>query len=203
MGYFDQFPVLTYKFAGDFNIQQVTDIIRRVRVRNSIIQEAALYSLYNVLDGETPENLAAKVYKDSNLFWIILHTNVIINPYFDWPLASPSLNAFVINKYPGTFQDEGNQGVEVPNYNAVHHWELVSPIDFRNGMIMPTDVQREAMSGDYLDKLYNPSTEVIVPVTNYEYEDRLNDLNRQIKIFNADLIPEFVSEFTALIKAAS
>jgi hypothetical protein len=201
MGYFDQFPLIAYQFANDYNIQQVTDIIRRVRVRNSIINSSALYDLYYVQDGETPENLAAKVYKDSSLFWVLCHTNAIINPYFDWPMAEPALNAFIINKYPGTYVDGGN--VETANYYAIHHWELVSPVDYRNGMIMPSQAERDTYDSIYLDKLYNPALEQIIQVTNYEYEERLNDLNRQIKVFKSDLIPEFILEFSTLIKASS
>jgi hypothetical protein len=38
-----------------------------------------------------------------------------------------------------------------------------------------------------------------VSVSNYEYEDRINESKRSIKILNPRLIPDFVNQFNKLI----
>ena len=52
-----------------------------------------------MIDGETPEIVADKFYNDSELYWIILMANEMIDPRFDWPLSYVNLLNYVDNKY--------------------------------------------------------------------------------------------------------
>ena len=181
--YFSLFPTLDYKFTGEHSSRIVTDIIKRVKVKERILTTGELYDLYFVKDGETPHVLAAKYYGDSELHWILMLTNTTIDPMFDWPMHSVILDRFIQNKY----------GAE--KYST-HHHELYSQIEWRNGMIMPWDVA----FADYGADLYDPSTESIVEVTNAEYEERLNDQHRQVRLFKPELVSQMVREFTTLIR---
>lgn len=195
--YFAQFPKLRYGFYGETNQQVVTDIIKRVKIRQRILDEASLYDLYFVRDGETPDMVAANVYDDSNKHWIILMTNVIINPYFDWPMAETVLKKYVIEKYPGTYINDDDQ--EVPNYYAPHHWELESPNPNRDGIIMPTADEMAEFDDEYVAKLYDPSIETINMITNIEYEEALNDARREIRLLKPSLVPDVENEFKKLV----
>lgn len=200
--YFQLFPRIAYKFENEQQARVLTDIIKRVKVRERVITEATLYNPYYVKDGETPDVVAANFYNDSNLHWIILHTNVIIDPYFGWPLSSKALQKYIQNKYPGTYTSEEDPLNPIPNYYAVHHYELISPLKWRHGMIMPTESERADMDPEYLAKLYDPPIEEIVPVTNIEYEESLNDKRRQIHVFRPELVSDFKREFSSLIGKA-
>lgn len=185
--YFRKFPLLGYSFEGDLHSQFVVDITKRVKVRDKIITEATLYDLYNVLDGETPEVVAAVRYRDPNLHWVILLTNSIIDPYFGWPLASNVLKDYVIEKYgSGDIYD-------------VHHYELRSPNADRNGMITPTPAELVLYGTDFVEKFFDPALEQIIPITNYEYEEATNDAKREIRLLKPELIPEFASEMSRLL----
>src|SRR5574337_303252 len=181
--YFNQFPKIVYQFSGDVNGVTVTDIIRRVKVRDNILTTAQLYDIYTVKDGETPHILAAKYYGDPNLHWVLMLTNTIIDPNFDWPMSVAVLNNYINNKYGAS------------NRYLTHHYELYSPYPWRNGMVMPHDTSFSDFGAD----LYNASTESVVPITNEEYEESLNDERRQIKLFKPELIPQFLNEFTRLV----
>jgi|SRR6185312_13831560 len=185
--YFQNFPLLPYQFAGDKNFRAAVDIIKRVKVRDTIISTNALYQVYNVRDGETPEVLAGKYYNDTGLHWIILLTNSVIDPYFGWPLHSNVLKEFVKNKY-----------LTAHIYDT-HHYELVSPYTSRNGMYMPTPAEFADFDPVWTAKLYNADLEQIVPITNYEYETAVNDAKRSIKLFSPVLVPEFIKEFSSLV----
>lgn len=198
MAYFDQFPRIAYQFVNEKNRQLATDIIKRIKVRDKVINEATLYEIYYVKDGETPDMVAANAYGDSNQHWIILLTNTIINPWFDWPMSESVLKRFVQEKYPGTHLNEYDQ--ETPNYYATHHWELESPIKWRDGIIMPTPEEIAEFDPEYLAKLYDPGIESIKRITNIEYEELLNDERRKIHIFKAALVPTFEAEFKKLIR---
>ena len=53
--YFSYFPKGTYDLAGDGNLKLVTNLMQRVKVRSKILDEASLYDVYDVPEGETPE----------------------------------------------------------------------------------------------------------------------------------------------------
>ena len=54
---------------------------------------------YSIQEGDTPENIAYRLWSDSSLSWVICFINNIIDPFFDWPLRSDELLAYVKNKY--------------------------------------------------------------------------------------------------------
>jgi hypothetical protein len=101
MKYFEQFPNFLYTFDDPSlnNFQQVTDVFKRVRMLESIIDNIALFYTYDVKDSDTPDGIASKYYNDSNRSWIILFTNKIIDPYFQWPLNQDELEQLMINNY--------------------------------------------------------------------------------------------------------
>jgi len=183
MGYFSSFPTITYQFKGDPYARSVTDICKRVKVRDQIITAASLYNLYLIRDGESADVLAAKYYGNSEYHWILLMTNKVLDPMFEWPMHSQVLEKFISNKYPGGTRYD------------VHHYELVSPFEWRNGMYMPHDV----LFADYGADLYDSDTEEILPVTNEEYEERQNDLRRRLHIFKKELVNQFITEFSTMI----
>lgn len=183
--YFQKFPIFGYKFAGDLHTTFVVDIIKRVKVHDNVITEASLYDLYNIVDGETPDIVAATHYNDSNLHWVILLTNQIIDPFFDWPLSSNVLKDYVIEKYEDVYD--------------THHYELRSPNVDRNGMVMPLPDELVDYGPEFVEKLFDSALEMIIPITNFEYEEALNDAKREIKLFKRELIPALSSEMTKLL----
>lgn len=198
MAYFELFPRLSYGFVNEKNKRVATDIIKRVKVREKIINEAALYDPYYVKDGETPDMVAANAYGDSGTHWIIMLTNTIINPWFDWPMSESVLKRFIVEKYPGTYVNDELQ--EVPNYYLPHHYELESPLKHRDGLVMPTPAEMAAFDPEYVDKLYDPALESIKVITMIEYEEILNDGRRRIHVFKKALVPAFVAEFKSLVR---
>jgi hypothetical protein len=52
-------------------------------------------------EGERPDTLAHKIYGKSDLHWVILLFNEIIDPYYEWPLTTSELDSYIAYKYPG------------------------------------------------------------------------------------------------------
>lgn len=107
--YFRKFPLTFYTLDNRASIQLVTNIFLRSIFTDELRNNYAAFDEYDVRDGETPENLAFELYGDTNFHWIILHTNEILDPRFDWPLDTFNLVQFTEGKYG--------------NINAVHHFE--------------------------------------------------------------------------------
>ena len=62
--YFSNFPKGLYDIKGDSNKKLVTDLMKRVKVRSKVLSEASLYDVYDVPNGENPEDTAYKHFGD-------------------------------------------------------------------------------------------------------------------------------------------
>jgi hypothetical protein len=247
--YFNQFPKIYYDFPQDESsttLQILTDITTNVRVRKQVLENITLYDEYDMMEGETPEIVAEKVYGNAELHWVIMLVNQRYDYIQDFPMSSNELEQHVINVYG---QD---------NIYSVHHYErngiivegsanLVVPktiidqarvndfiFDFgvANGRIESIDVPNRILNllMDYgrfetgrvvnlngirtstLDALaFGPIVQFTiginaftldddyVAITNYEYELRLNESKRTIKLISPQLVNQFVNEYMSLV----
>ena len=178
MPYFDQFPVIDYNLSGvNGNTKEVTDIWRRVKVRSKIASNVSLYDLFDVPEGDSPETIAYKVYGDTAYFWIVCLLNNVVNRYHDWPLDEYNFQQFVADKYT--------------NPNAIHHYEKTQSSGKQVG----------SGPSDYDHKIeVNSDTAGAESVSNIEYERRLQDKKRQIRLLQPAYLNSFIDEFRLLIR---
>ncbi len=108
--YFEKLPHIYYTF-DDVSAQIVKDITVRTKIAGFLRESVYLYERYTVQDGERPEHIAARVFKNPMLHWIIMTVNDIVDPYNDWPMSDYDLGQWV----------EGRM-----DPNAIHHYETVS-----------------------------------------------------------------------------
>jgi hypothetical protein len=101
--YFRKFPKIYYtlreKNVDVFKI--VTDITANVRIRKAALSNITIWENYDIREGETPEIIAEKFYKDATLHWVIMLVNNRYNMYNDFPLSYSELMLYVDKKYPG------------------------------------------------------------------------------------------------------
>jgi len=170
--YFNTLPKIRYKNVIDKNnVTLVTDILRRVKLRTPALQNLVLFDTYDVPSGETPEITAFKHFGSTEYHWIILMTNDITNIYTQWPLSENAFSDYLIDKY----------GDDV---DAVHHYEI------------------NQTSGDTTKVLQVASSQSgATTVTNREYEERLQDERRKIRLLDRSYLKTFVEEFEKLINA--
>ena len=77
----------------------LTDILSRVNVADKFLDNDDLYYKYNYKDSDTPEIIASKYYKNPELHWIILLTNVAFDPNFDFPMPYEVFESYIEDKY--------------------------------------------------------------------------------------------------------
>ena len=177
MAYFSKFPKGVYDIKGNKQLKLVTDIMRRIKVRAKILDEVSLYDTYDVPSGERPEVTAFKHFGDTELHWIILMTNDITDAYYQWPLSEQDFEAYVKDKYD--------------NPGSVHHYEVTQSSGRQTG------------NGpeDYTHKVQVNSDPVgAQSVSNYEYEQRLQDEKRSINLLNPAYLTTFLEEFNNLVR---
>ena len=101
MSYFNKFPQVNYSFDNGKTNKLAINILKRVGFKDFTKDNASYFVKYNVMDGDTPEMVASKIYGKSDLHWVVLLFNDIINPYYDWPLSTRKLESYIKKKYPG------------------------------------------------------------------------------------------------------
>ena len=55
--------------------------MRRVAVRAKVKTNTLLFDTYEVKEGETPESIAHKLYGDTELHWIVLMMNNVVDRF--------------------------------------------------------------------------------------------------------------------------
>ena len=178
MSFFNRFPLIPYDIKGNGDYKLVTDILKRVKLRSGIQSGLFLYDEYDVADGDRPEDIAVKWFGNAKLHWVILMTNNITDRYYQWPMTQPAFERYITDKYGA-----GNE-------DAIHHYETTkdSGRTTSNG---PNDYSHRVEVNSDFD---NP-----ILVTNREYEQRIQDRNRSIRLLNPRYLNQFITEFDKLI----
>lgn len=91
--YFKNFPLVFYNNVKLRNIMLKTNIIREIFLNNTN------FYTYEVRDGQKPTTVAFDYYGSVDYTWLVLMSNQIIDPYFDWILSNEEFDSYIIKKY--------------------------------------------------------------------------------------------------------
>ena len=162
----------------------VKNLFKRIFLREDIYQNLTFFKKYTVIGDDRPDNVAAQVYQDSTLDWLVLITNNIVNIANEWPLGQSDFNRYLLDKY----DDDYNK-----IYNEVHHFETIEVKDSNDVIIVPEGLEvSEDFSTTYYDYFIGGLTtanNITRPITNLQYEENLENKKREIFI----LKPEYIS----------
>ena len=172
--FFSKFPKIKYDIKGNKNEKVVTDILRRVKQRAKVADISNLFDKYDVPDGETPETTAFKHFGSTSYFWVLLLTNDITDRFYGWPLDFSQFEKFIFDKYT--------------NPDDIHHYEKIQ-----------SSGPQSSSDNSHLIECNSDDSDGS-SVSNREYEQRLNDNKRQIKLMNPGFLNDFIEEFESIIK---
>lgn len=100
MPYFQYFPKTLYSTNKEgINLKVVPNITAKAAFLQSVIDNESSYFKYEIKGGETPEQIAYRVYGDPEKHWIILLANQLIDPQFDWALGPDDFDKHIRQKY--------------------------------------------------------------------------------------------------------
>ena len=172
--YFGHFPLIPYDSVGDGEFKLVTNLLKRVAVRAKVKTNVLVFDTYDVRMGETPEEIADKLYNDPELHWVVLMMNDITDRYHQWPLTENQFLAHINDKYD--------------NVDATHHYEISQT---SGDTTIKIDIGTD-----------NSDHSGATAITNYEYEVARQDEMRKIRLLDPSYIEQFVDEFKTLMKAS-
>jgi hypothetical protein len=167
--YFSNFPRITYDGVPMRNIMLKTDFVKE------LFQLSTAFYDYVLKEGDRPTTVAFNYYGSVDYAWLVILSNTIIDPYFEWPMTQEEFDQFIIKKY-GSIQAAKSAFYE---YRLLQNGKLV---DFN---ITPTT---------YTYAYDNTTKGNFVGITNYDKEFELNETRRRIKLVEASFAPNIAIE---------
>ena len=221
--YFSYFPNIEYvsrttdRSSAEEYIT-VKNIFRRAKIRNDFYNVATAFEDYMIIANERPDQVAEAVYGDPRYDWVILTANNITNMREQWPLNAQDFQNYILEKY------KTESALE-----EIHHYITEISIDSRKRIVVPEGLRVDSnFNSQYLDQstrveidyggtlndiatVDNVGTvrdsngniithDNILAVTNYEYEENLNDAKRRIKILKEDYLDVVINDMRTIMK---
>jgi hypothetical protein len=196
MKYFSTLPKIITS-DGQGGVAILTNLMARASVISGLLTDPLLFYSYDIQEGDTPEIIAHKYYDDMYRYWIILVSNEIMDPQWSWPLSNDVLSNYITEKYGMASSD-------------VHHYEKVITQYDHDSEI--TTVNTIVISEEEYNSPTEPPATYTLPtgtvsvsteknvISNYEYEERLNESKRSIKLLNKNYVNEFETQLKKLMK---
>lgn len=189
--YFRDFPFVNYQIE-DYNINEVVqNPLLRFKIIDVLRNVKFLYQEY-IIEEESASEIAFKTYEDETLDWVIYITNNIIDPKYDWPLGYRDFINFITKKY-GSVENASRETTT----DNIHHYEWI--VQQQQVLFDGTKIPERRLTVDKTkyDTLIASERDI---VRNFEYEQRLNDDKRNIKLLRVEYLQQFLSEVKNVLR---
>ena len=160
----------------------VKNLFRRPIIREDLFTDFMSFTKYRIVGDERPDQVAYDVYGESDLDWVVLLSNNIINVRDEWPLNQHDYRNYLIEKY-------GNDTDEI---DKIKFYETKEIKDSKGKVFVPKGMQVDStFETTFLDSGTNLLITVspIEGITYRTYEERLQEDKRNINL----LKPEYLS----------
>ena len=184
--YFRNLPRVGYDIngTGKNSFVSVTNIMKRVKFKPSVLEDISNYYPYYVKEGERPDIVAHAQYGNIGYAYLILLVNDIYDPNFDWPLNSQVFEKFIINKYGS---------VTTAISGIKHYFQIIRAEVPRTGTSERIPEVKFAVDETTYDALGISDRTTL---SNYDHEVELNDAKREIRLIN----PAFIQDIDYQVK---
>ena len=178
------------KYISDY--VQTKNLFKRLKISEQIFGDLTFFQKFTVKDNERPDLVAYKVYKESNLDWLVLLSNNIINFESEWPMDQYTFNNYILNKY-GSYENM---------YNT-HHYETEEVRDGLGNVILQKGLTvPQNFSVTFTDGATGEETiaqGITSAITNQEYEDRILESKQTIYLLKPIYISLVIEEIENLM----
>jgi len=184
--YFNQIP--NFEYVSRLPGAKISDYItvknffKKGKLRDDIFDDLSVFTKYQIIGDDRPDNVAYDYYEDASLDWLVLVSNNIINIQTEWPLSQRDFDRYMLAKY----------GDYNTLYNGIHHYETLEVKDSNDVTILPAGLQVDStFSIQHFDvqlernMVYNNVTKGI---TNYEYEIEIEENKRNIFLLKRNYV---------------
>ena len=196
MSYFDQHPDLilpsfSQNRTSSSDSYITKNLFKRGKIRDDFFKNAVAFEKFLIVGDDRPDNVAEKVYGDSQLDWVVLISNNILNVRDEWPMSQYDFQRYMNNKY------------DPEQLNQIHHYETVDVRDeediliLQGGMVVDANFTfKYSQDGDN----YSLSgSQILKSFTYYEYETKRNDKKRDIYVVRSNYLDMIIDDMRQIM----
>lgn len=176
MAYFRELPFIQYplRFENQSSNQDFTlvrNIFRRAKIQERIANYVTAFTYYQITENERPDQIADRIYGDSELDWVILIVNNITNYQSKWPLGNNIFYEYLINKY----------GSE-ENLNSLKFLETEEVRDEFDRLVVPASLQVDSDFYQEFTTVSNKANPLFYDLNHYPIPSKYYDLKITINL---------------------
>jgi hypothetical protein len=208
MLYFDTLPKVINTDAQG-NSLVLTNLMARAKLQEQLLNNPMLFYTYSIQDGDTPEIIAHKYYDDPFKYWIILYSNQIMDPLWDWPLNYNKFSEYLDAKYADVAKALDVTPLEYVRTTIYQYVKITTTVDLSSDIETVTKSTIDESTYNALMPSTNTytlpdgqKTKVSVDkdiVYLYDYESELNESKRDIKIMNSAYVKQMERQLLAVM----
>ena len=219
MPYFNELPNIAYQSplshknsSTDYIV--IKNIFRRTKLADYLKDAASIFQKFVIGDGDRPDTIAAKIYGDSRLDYVVVLMAGITNIRHQWPLQDYQVYDYALSKY----------GSE-EKMNEIKYHQTFEIRDEQDRQILPPDLIVDAdfkIDGtahkypsstrytirteagyrqlDDKDEFTVATDNIARAVTNLEYEYSENEKKREIDILNTGYLQTFLNDLRDIVR---
>ncbi len=122
--YFKNFPLDVYSNTVS------TNILTKIGFQEKLDERFYVFHPYTIREGDRPDTIAFLYYGDPMLDWIVLFSNNIVDPYYDWYMDTNTFKQFINDKYGSVSNAQSK--IKFYRSNYLTDFSVLSPITFNN-----------------------------------------------------------------------
>ncbi len=185
--YFSYFPTTEHDLTNNGQKVELTNILRRFKVKSSVKERVDVYHEYEIQSGDRPDTIAEKYYGSSAYAWLVLHFNDIIDPVFEWPLFHYDFEQYIKGKYGSIPTSQAT----VHEYRQILNEAKV----LNNGTRIPK--RWVVVDLTTYSTLVDADKELI---TKYDYEVEKNEVKRKVKLLDKKYLMQVQEEVKDILR---
>jgi len=177
MKHFSYYPKISYPASADSlgvpqDFRTCSNLMLLARFRQVLRKNTLFFYPYTIHDEDRPDIIAHKYYGSPNYAWVVLYANDMIDPLYDWPLPYPDFISYLKAKY-GSIEYTHSNVKEYLNANGFE-------VDYDTWLTIPV-AERDSN-------------------TIYEWENRLNEEKRNIRLLEDKYLSSVLNEFRTIMR---
>lgn len=174
-GYFSNFPTIKY---NDIFVKNITI---RTKIIDFFYNDPYSFLPYTIIENQKPEDVAYYYYGSTDYVWLVILSNKILDPFFEWPLSENNFFKSISKKYRDKAIESTNNK-DITDYE-IYYWTMSSKTT-DNILYYYNENKDLNMSVDTYKFTSKEDREGYIPMRIYDEELKNNEKNQNIYLLN-------------------
>ena len=191
------------------SIVLMTNLLSRVELIQSLLDDPLLFYTYDIQEGDTPEIIADKYYGDSYRYWLVLFSNQLFDPQWDWPLTTRQFGDYLFSKYKESESDVYAAVIAATQLTIKEYRKVITTVD---SVTLEQTIKTIVIDINTYTTGINSTTTQSFPdgstvtqtieyqsISIYDYELERNEAKRNINLINSKYAAQVEGQLQTLM----